>query len=112
MCNHVSYLIGFLQDNLAVFVRVTVAGEKKGDEVVGREVNKVGFTTVVLDFSENLKINGFIGILSGHVRKCYAIHTKILREMTCMLFSSSQHLFLDKLYIKIPLLNTKFSVEF
>ena len=65
--DHVSYLICFLQDNPTVFFITTVACKEKGNEVVCREVDKVRFTTVVLDFSENFKISRFFYQLCRHV---------------------------------------------
>ena len=76
---YVLYLLSFLQNNPTLFNIVAIAGEEKCNEVVGRKIYQVGFTTVVLDFSKNFKIYGFIGFFLGHIQRCCEVRTIILR---------------------------------
>ena len=64
---HVSYFLNFLQDNTAVFIVGSIACKEKSDEVVSREVDEISFAAIVLDFRENLKVDGSLGELFSRV---------------------------------------------
>ena len=75
---------------------VADAGEEKGHEVVGREVDQVGLIRQSVEVGSDFKFVGFVSILFGLVQNFFLdnLDIKVLRLDVCILTVEAQGDFL------------------